>query len=219
MVGYNYRMNKEATKRQKELLEVIYRYFKDTGYPPTFEKMRENLGVSSKQSILDLLRKLEIGGLIRREEATARSITILPLGYRALGQPSLVPFLGVVSAGAPIEAIEITGEWQPVSSEVAELQNDIFLLKISGDSMINAGIDDGDVVLVKSEKEFVHQNIVLAEIGDEKTIKRFMSDDKPPYVYLKPENPKYPVIPFTEDMRLVGKVISVMKGGSWRSVK
>lgn len=207
------------TKRQKELLEVIYNFIKDTGYPPTFKNMRENLGVSSNQSIIDLLEKLKKGSLIQRNESIARSISILPAGYEMLGKPQLVAFLGFTAAGAPLETIEITGEWQEVHGEVARLKQEVFLLKISGDSMINAGIDDGDVVLVQSYREFISGDIVLAQIGDSSTVKRFISDDKPPYVYLKPENPKYNIIPFTDEARLVGKVISVLKSGYWKPVK
>jgi len=101
---------------------------------------------------------------------------------------------------------------------VAQLADKVFLLKISGDSMINAGINDGDIVLVKTEKEFISGNIVLARINDEVTIKRFVSDDKPPYIYLKPENPKYEIIPATDEMKLEGKVISVLKEGYWKPI-
>ncbi len=212
-------MKKEVTKRQKELLSIIYQYIKDSGYPPTFEEMRESLGVSSNQSVIDLLTKLKDQGIIKRNDSSARSIAILPLGYETLNKPPLVAFLGATSAGAPVEAIEIVGEWQTVSADVAKLQEEVFLLKISGDSMINAGIDDGDIVLVKSQKEFVSKDIVLAQIGDEATVKRFMSTDTPPYVYLKPENPKYENILFTDDVRLTGKIISVLKSGQWKSIK
>lgn len=212
-------MKKKITSRQKELLSIIYEYIKNSGYPPSFEEMKESLGVSSNQSVIDLLAKLDKQDLIKRNESAARSITITPLGYEILKKPPLVAFLGETSAGSPIEAIEIPGEWQAVSSEVARLKDEIFLLKISGDSMINAGIDNGDVVLVKSQKEFYSGDVVLAELRDESTIKRFISEDKPPYVYLKPENPKYDVILFEDEMRLVGKVISVLKNGQWKSVK
>src|SRR3989338_3587433 len=198
-----YNMEKPITKRQNELLEIIYNYIKNTGYPPTFEEMRENLEVASNQSIFDLLDKLKIAGFIRRD-AGARSIVIMPLGYRALGEPPLAPFLGSTSAGAPVEAIEIPGEWEILSADVAKLKSEIFLLKVAGDSMINAGIEDGDVVIVQNQKEFSSGNVVLAKIGDEATVKRFVSDDKPPYLYLKPENPKYNIIPFAEETRLIG---------------
>ena len=211
-------MAKSITERQKQLLGVIYDFCASTGYPPTFEEMRENLGVSSNQSIVDLLGKLSRSGYIKRNTG-ARSLAILHLGYEAIGRPALAPVLGTTTAGLPAESVEIRGEWNPVSSDVSKFAEDIFMLKISGDSMINAGIDDGDAVLVQTMKEFVSGDIVFAEIGDEGTVKRFMSDDKPPYVYLKPENPNYKIILFTDEVRLKGKIISVLKGKSWQSVK
>lgn len=211
-------MKKTITKRQKELLSIIYQYIKNEGYPPTFDEMRQRLNVTSNQSVIDLLNKLEDKQVIKRNQSIARSIVILPFGYEALGKPPLAPFLGVTTAGVPINAVEITGEWQTLSSNVSKLKDEVFILKVSGDSMINAGIDDGDLVLVKTEKEFISGNIVLAQIKDEATIKRFISDDKPPYIYLKPENPKYEIIPATDEMILKGKVISVLKEGYWRPV-
>ena len=208
-----------VTTRQKELLGVIYDFIKNSGYPPTFAEMRENLGVSSNQSILELLEKLSQKGFIKRNEGNARNVTILPMGYRELEEPSLTPFLGVTSAGAPIEAIEITGEWRALPGEVSKLESDIFMLRISGDSMINAGIDDGDVVLAQTKKEFISGEVVIAEKDGETTVKRFISEDKPPYVYLKPENPKYQNILFTDDTQLKAKVISVLKNNYWKSIK
>lgn len=212
-------MEKPITARQKELLTIIYEYIKNSGYPPTFEEMRERLKVSSNQSVIDLLEKLKKAHLIRKNEDAARGISILPLGYRLLEKPSLVNFLGVTSAGSPIQSLEISGEWRTISKEVAMLDEEMFMLRISGDSMINAGIDDGDAVLVQSKKEFVSREIVLAEIAGESTVKRFISEDKPPYVYLKPENPKYENIIFTEEVRLKGKVVSVFNKNQWKSIK
>lgn len=212
------KISENITKRQKELLSVIYDYIKDTGYPPTFEDMRERLGVSSNQSVIDLLGKLKDKKLIKREEAGARAINILPLGYEVINKPPLIAFYGTASAGAPIESIGVDGEWQPMPShdeKIEKLKDDVFLLKISGDSMINAGINDGAIVLVKAQKEFVSGDIVYAQIGDEATVKRFISEDKPPFLYLKPENPNYGIIHFTEDVLLKGKIISIVKNGRW----
>lgn len=211
-------MKEAITIRQKRLLEVIYAHHIDNGYAPTFEEMREALGVSSNQSVIDLLEKLQRGGFVKRESG-ARSLAIQRLGYMVLGRPPLAPVLGTTTAGLPAESIEITGEWHSISSDVAKFAEDVFMLKISGDSMINAGIDDGDAVLVQTMKEFVSGDIVFAEVGDEGTVKRFVSEDKPPYVYLKPENPNYRNILFTDDVRLKGKVISVLKSEQWESVK
>ena len=199
-------------------MAIVYEYIKNTGYPPTLEEMREKLNVSSNQSAIDLLNKLKNGGYIKRDEG-ARSMAIMPLGYEILGQPPLVAFLGFTSAGAPIETIEISGEWRPLADNAVKLENEVFLLKIFGDSMINAGIEDGDIILVKNQKEFVTRDIVLAQIGNESTVKRFISEDKPPYIYLKPENPKYENILFTDETELKGKVISVLKNGYWKPIK
>lgn len=220
LVSYSNLMEK-ITKRQKQLLEIIYNYIRDTGYPPTFEEMRENLSVSSNQSIIDLLEKLKHGKLISRNEG-ARSITILPFGYKAINKYPLIALAGTVGAGLPIESIEVEGEWQAVQSVVGDklekLKDGVFLLKIFGDSMINAGIDNGAIVLVKEQKEFVSGDIVYAQIGDSATVKRFISDSKPPFLYLKPENPNYSIIHFTEEMTLRGKVISIIKNGQWKLV-
>ncbi len=211
-------MENKITPRQKQLLKIIYDFIRNSGYSPSFEEMRENLGVASNQSIIDLLNKLKKGNFIKKDER-ARSIVIKPLGYEILGRPALAPVLGITTAGVPAEAIEITGEWKKLSGNVSKFSEDVFILKVLGDSMINAGIDDGDAVLVQTKKEFVSGEIVYASIGDEGTIKRFMSDDKPPYVYLKPENPKYELIPFTHEMELKGKIISVLKNNYWQQVK
>ena len=211
-------MNNLITPRQKELLSIVYSYIKNEGYPPTFDEMRKKLKIVSNQSVIDLLNKLVEGKFLKRNENIARSIAILPLGYEALGKPPLVPFLGVTTAGFPIDPIEMTGELQELPGGVARFADQVFLLKVHGDSMINAGINDGDVVLVKSEKEFSSGDIVLAEVSGESTIKRFVSEDKPPYLYLKPENPEYKIIYFTEEVVLKGKVLSVVKQGQMNKI-
>lgn len=199
------------------MLSVIYDYIKNTGYPPTFEEMKDGLGVSSNQSVLDLLNKLEAKRVIKRGDS-ARSIIILPYGYEILDKPPLAPFLGISHAGSPIQALQIDGEWQQMPGEVSKLEGNVYLIKVSGDSMINAGINDGAIVLVKEQKEFVSGDIVLARVGDDTTVKRFISEDKPPYLYLKPENPNHNIIFFTEDVELKGKVISIISNGQWEAV-
>lgn len=212
-------MKLPVTARQKELLAIIYEYIKNADFPPTIEEMKKKLGVVSNQSVLDLLGKLRKKGMIRRNEGSARNIAILPLGYEMLGRSPLAPVLGVAAAGYPIEAIEVSGEWRELPGGLSKLQSGVFMIKIFGDSMINAGIDDGDVVLVQDKKEFVSGDVVLAQKEGEATVKRFISEDKPPYVYLKPENPNYGIIPFTDSTELQGKVISIFKNGYWKSIK
>jgi len=215
-------MKTEITKRQKELLAIIYGFIRDTGYPPTLEEMKDSLGVASNQSILDLLQKLTSLKLITKQEGMARSIGILPSGYQILNLPALVQTVGMATAGIPMEATQLIGEWQSlpaIEGQNFERMDEVFLVRVSGDSMINAGINNNDAVLVQTRKEFYSGDIVLAEINNQVTIKRFISEDKPPYVYLKPENPAYKNIRFTEEMQMQGKIIGVLKNGQIISVK
>jgi len=93
------------------LLGAIYSFIQSDGFPPTFEQMREKLGGVSNQSVIDLLEKLKQRKLIKKGTG-ARGIVILPLGYKALGEPPLAAFLGATAAGSPVETVEISGEWQ-----------------------------------------------------------------------------------------------------------
>jgi repressor LexA len=204
-------MKTKITPRQKQLLEIIYQHIKETGYPPSFEEMRESLGVSSNQSIFDLLKKLEAGGLINKKEEAARSLKILPLGYKILGKNRLAPIAGASSAGPYIESFaDINFQWVEIPSEIPseklKQSEDVFVVQVSGDSMINVGINDGDTLLVKKSKEFKSGDIVLARSDEGATVKRFIAEGGKRY--LKPENPAYknmPIIP--GEIHFDGKVI------------
>ena len=216
-------MGNKITTRQKQLLGIIYDFTRNTGYPPTFEEMRQNLKVSSNQSIIDLLGKLKTAGLIKRSESQARGIIILPLGYKILEKPSLAPFVGATSAGMPVQTASFDGEWIPIPTahydrKIERLKANVYVLRVYGDSMINAGINDGDHVLVQEKKEFSSGDIVLAYDNDEATIKRFVSVNEPPYLYLKPENPKYEIILFRDSISMAGKVVSVLRDNQWLPV-
>jgi len=203
----------KITKRQKEILQFIYNSYKDNGFPPDFGEFKEKLSISSNQAILDHLGSLEKKGFISREEKAARGIKIRPLGYEILDVEPLLPILGTSYAGTFTEAIEIKGNWAPASGHVQKLEEETFLIKISGDSMINAGILEGDHLLVKSQKEFVSGDIVLAQTPEGTTVKRFISQDSPPYLYLKPENPKHKLILFTPEVEMQGKIIGKFEKG------
>lgn len=194
------------TDRQKQVLKAIYSSLKDSGYPPTLADLRENLGVSSNQAVLDFLKLLEEKGFIKKEEATARGLKILKKGFEVLKVNPIVPYAGVSVAG-PYTTLFEDVSWKSVGD--VELIEDI-LVKVKGDSMIGAGINDGDVVAVREVKEFKNGDIVLARNNDETTIKRLVHEDGK--VYLKPENPKYKNIPIYSDTRLVGKVIKILSG-------
>ncbi len=198
---------KKITKRQKELLLIIYKFIKDTGYPPTFEEMKERLDVVSNQSIINLLEVLENKKFIEREEGSARGIVINTQGYNIIRKKPLVQMAGETAAGPYIEAIE-QKKWIDMPSGYKKLDFDLkdsFIVEVNGNSMIEAGIYDGDNVLIKKQEEYKSGDIVLARRGDEVTLKRFVHDDG--RIYLKPENPGCRIIPITHDTFFLGKYI------------
>ncbi|HEY1835845.1 MAG TPA: hypothetical protein VGG13_03420 [Candidatus Saccharimonadales bacterium] len=110
-------MKGEITDRQRELLEAIYDAIKDEGFPPSFDELRTRFGVSSNQAILDHLAALEKKQLIKRTDRSARSILILPLGYKLLERPPLIPVLGSARAGAFTQTMDLVGQWQQLSAK------------------------------------------------------------------------------------------------------
>ncbi|MBU1016561.1 MAG: transcriptional repressor LexA [Patescibacteria group bacterium] len=201
-------MNKinELTDRQKEVLGAIYSSLKDSGYPPTLADLREKLKVVSNQTVLDLLKLLEEKGYIKKEDGAARGLKILKKGFESLGAKPILPIVGITAAGPYTEAFENL-EWKSWAG--TKMADDVFIVKIRGDSMIGAGYDNGDNVLVQEAKEFKNGDIVLARSNDGTTIKRLVHDNGK--VYLKPENQKYKNIPIYPDTRLLGKIIGKVK--------
>ncbi len=205
-------MHSAITPKQKKVLEIIYHCIATEGFPPSLADLRAALNVSSNQSVLNFLEALERNGYIKREEGQARSIKILPLGLRVLGKKKLIPVAGASSCGPYVESFEeVFVKWETLRNEVMEnerideLQEEVFIIKVYGDSMINAGIDDGDMLLVKKTKEYKSGDIVVARYEDGTTVKRFVAENKK--TYLKPENPNYKNIPIYPEMCFEGKVI------------
>ncbi len=204
-------MAKDLTKRQLEALKIIYHNIKSSGFPPSMADLRDALGVASNQSVINFLKVLENNGCIKREEGLARGLKILPKGYKDLNVDPLAPIVGDSSCGPFVEAIQEVGKWISLpgtiwKNDVTESEEKIYIIQVHGDSMINAGIFDGDMLLIKQSREYKNGDIVVARGDDGTTVKRFVAENKK--VYLKPENPAYKNIPFYEDLFLDGKVIA-----------
>jgi repressor LexA len=204
-------MSNNITKKQLQALEMIYSNIKNFGFPPSMAEMRKMFDVVSNQSVINHLRALEEKGYIKREEGLARGLKILPKGYLALGVDSIAPVVGESSCGPFVEAIEEVGKWMDLpgtvwKNDVRESQEKLYIIEVHGDSMINAGIYDGDKLLIKQSSEYRNGDIVVARADDGTTVKRFVHENKK--VYLKPENPAYKNIPFYDDLFLDGKVIA-----------
>lgn len=209
----------KITDRQKEILNFIYSSLKNDGFPPTFDEIKESFGISSNQAVIDHLDSLEKKGLLIREKGAARGIKITPLGSKILKKRPLFP-VGITSNAGPMaESINIKGEWKTTSASIA-INNDVFIIRISGDSMINAGINDGDLLLAQPQAEFSSGDIVLAEASSETTIKRFIRENKSPYIYLKPENPKYKNILFTPETNVTmqAKIIAKLESNKVKMI-
>lgn len=192
------------TKRQKEALNAVYSSLKNYGYPPTLQELGEKLNVVSNQAVIDLLKALERKKFIKREDGSARGIIIHPLGYEVINKEPLVRMAGVTAAGPMIQMIE-QNEWIPMPSGHATYE-DVFIVKVSGNSMIEAGIYNGDMVLIRKAEEFKSGDIVLARQGEEVTLKTFVYDNG--RTYLRPENPSCKIIPITHDTYFIGKMMT-----------
>ncbi len=205
-------MKNYLTQKQKKVLEIIYNSIYASGFPPTLADLKEDMGVVSNQAVLNFLEILEKKECIKREEGQARSITILPLGYREIEKEPLVRMAGYSAAGPFVQSFADVFTFLPISGKVFEnekineAKDEVFVIQVIGDSMINAGIDDGDSLLIKKSKEYKSGDIVLAETEDGATVKRFIADGGKRY--LQPENPNYEkMVIIPGEVKFNGKVI------------
>ncbi|HEC92637.1 MAG TPA: transcriptional repressor LexA [Candidatus Atribacteria bacterium] len=203
---------RNLTKRQKEILEFIKKTTFKKGVSPTFREIMQFFGFKSIKTVQDHLRLLEKKGYIKKDPNKSRSI-VLDDFSKALKDTIRVPILGQISAGKPILAEENIQGYINLDKFLIKHSKDIFALKVKGDSMINAGILDGDYVIVKKQSIVENGEIVCILIDTEATIKRFYKKDSS--IELKPENEKYQSLiikeGFTEQIVILGKVIGVIR--------
>lgn len=206
-------MKNQLTDRQKEILTFIEQFLSENGYPPTLREIGKFFGISSTFGVKRHLEALEKKGHLEVESNSSRAITLLKsnLAVREQNTFAKVPIVGRVAAGSPILAIEnIEGE-VIVDPTFIKKADETFALRIKGDSMINAGIMEGDVVIVSPGKEVTNGDIVVAMLEGEATVKTF--EKKNDQIRLIPENKNYQpiVIQNAEDFSLVGKVVGVVR--------
>lgn len=199
----------ELTKRQKQLLDFIVKQIREHSLPPSVSEMAAYLKVKSKNAVAKLLAALEDGGYIKIS-GKARGISVLDSLSESLQKGLVrVPLLGTIQAGSPHLAEEHIEDWINLPQTLVRGRRDVFLLKVRGDSMINAGIFEGDLVIVRPTKEARNNEIVVALLHDEATVKRFVQIKN--RAYLKAENPDYPNIYPKEDWMIQGKVVGVIR--------
>ncbi|RLK62508.1 transcriptional repressor LexA [Atopobacter sp. AH10] len=201
---------KKLTDRQREILHFIYDYLQDSMYPPTVREIGEAVGLSSASTVHGHLTRLADYGYIVRDKSKPRAIELLPEAYEALGlQSDQIPLVGTVTAGEPILATQNIVDYFPKPSEWQSKDDQLFMLTIQGTSMIQAGILDGDQVIVKQTSSANNGDIVIAMTeNDEATCKRFFKEDG--YFRLQPENDALdPII--LDHVTILGKVVGLYR--------
>lgn len=200
---------KHLTPRQGQILSFIKDTLRIKGYPPSVREIGEAVGLSSSSTVHNYLSRLEAAGFIRRDPTKPRAIEILddfPWRQKLI---TPVPLVGRVTAGQPILAVENIEETYPMPTELIGTNEDIFMLSICGESMINAGIFDGDKVLVRKQATANNGDIVVALLDDEEaTVKRFFKEHDS--IRLQPENDSMNPI-YSKNVSILGKVIGLYR--------
>ena len=204
-------MRPKLTARQQEMLDYIERETSSTGVPPSIRQIGTALGISSTNGVRLHLQALQKKGYIRRSQRTSRGIVSLNrLSTAASTSRSTtvdIPILGRVAAGTPIMAAENHEGSLTLDASLIKNQES-FALRVNGDSMINAGILDGDIVVVRLQQGADNGDIVVARIGEEATVKRFYREKDA--IRLQPENPSLTPI-YSTDVEICGKVIALVR--------
>ncbi len=199
------------TPRQKQIFNFIKKEVQEKNYPPSVREIGNEVGLSSSSTVHSHLNTLEKKGFIRRDPTKPRAIEILAQGPQPplLRQDDVVkiPVVGQVAAGSPILAEENIEDYFPVPAELVK-SDQVFMLRIRGDSMQDAGIFHNDFVIVRQQSSAINNDIVVALLEDEATVKRFIK--KSDHVVLKAENKMYePII--ARDVLVLGKVIGLFR--------
>ncbi|MGM9966887.1 MULTISPECIES: transcriptional repressor LexA [unclassified Rummeliibacillus] len=200
---------KKVSKRQEDILEFIKEEVRTKGYPPSVREIGEAVGLASSSTVHGHLNRLESKGLIRRDPTKPRAIEILDQDNISKQGVIHVPLVGKVTAGMPITAIENIEEYFPIPDSYGTSDDNIFMLEIMGESMIEAGILDGDYVIVKQQASANNGDIIVAMTEEnEATVKRFYKEEG--YFRLQPENSSMdPII--VENVSVLGKVVGLYR--------
>jgi repressor LexA len=201
-------VSKGLSEKQKKILDFLKQEIRTKGYPPSVREICNAVGLKSTSTVHGYLERLERKGLIRRDPSKPRAIEILDDNtYLSKKELVNVPIVGRVTAGQPILAVENVEDTFPIPTEYLN-NSEVFMLSVRGESMIGAGILDGDYVIVEKRPTAENGDMVVALIEDEATVKTFYKEEN--YIRLQPENPDMdPII--VHDVIILGKVIGVIR--------
>ena len=198
----------KISSKQREILEYIKQEILNKGYPPAVREICEAVHLKSTSSVHSHLETLEKNGYIRRDPTKPRAIEIIDDNFNLTRREVVnVPIIGQVAAGQPLLAVENIENYFPISTEFMP-NAETFMLKVKGDSMINAGIFNGDKILVQKQSDAQNGDIVVALVDDSATVKTFYKEDG--HFRLQPENDTMdPII--VNECSILGKVFGIMR--------
>ena len=211
----DYTKKKELTSRQEEILEYIKKYSKENHMPPTVREIGNHFEISSTNGVRSILAALIKKGYINRSPRLSRGLEIISNGSDsqepAANNTIEIPIVGRVAAGQPILAVQNLEGTVTIDRDFLACRSDVFALRVKGDSMINAGIFDGDLIFARQQKNAEQGEIVVAQIDNEATVKYYHPSSD--HIELRPANPKYrPIIVNNrKDFSIAGRVIGVMR--------
>jgi repressor LexA len=213
------------TNRQREALDFLQEYLKDNGFPPTLREISAHMKITGTLSATRHLEALEKKGYIKRQAKGSRGIALIPqIQGEAVPEPVgfldcfgeclsavFLPVVGMVRAGMPHPAIEDIIDYHPMADAVARKTGATFCLKVKGDSMINAGVFEGDLALIRPQPTAANRDMVVAMVDCEATLKWFHHEGD--RIRLQPANPNYePIYAFPgQDVTIVGKVVGLYR--------
>ena len=199
----------KISKKQQEILDYVKYAILNRGFPPSVREICDAVNLKSTSSVHSHLETLEKNGYIRRDPTKPRTIEIVDDNFNLTRREMInVPLLGTVAAGQPLLAVENIENYFPIPSEHLP-NNQVFMLKVKGESMINAGILDGDMVLVEMTSASENGDMVVALVNEEATVKTFYKETD--HYRLKPENDYMEPIIVKDNLLILGKVIGTMR--------
>ncbi|MFJ4101897.1 repressor LexA [Streptomyces sp. WAC 05977] len=213
-----YEVDETLTVRQQQVLDVIKLWVSRFGYPPSVREIGEAVGLTSTSSVSHQLQALQRKGYLRRDPNRPRAVGVLattddnPMGIdveqpQSAAKAAYVPLVGRIAAGGPVLAEQAIEDVFPLPREIVG-EGELFLLSVTGDSMVDAAITDGDWVVVRQQPTADPGEIVAAMIDGEATVKTFKRKDG--HIWLMPHNEAYDPIP-GDDATILGKVVAVLR--------
>lgn len=197
---------REVNNKQNEIYEFLKTYADNKGYPPSVREICEAVGLKSTSSVHGHLKRLESKGLIKRDPTKPRALEIIDSSIKK--EMVNIPIVGKVTAGMPILASENVEDIFPIPLDYIKHNKELFMLNISGDSMINAGIFDGDLAIIEKCQTARNGEIVVALIENEATIKRFYKEEN--HIRLQPENDKMDAI-IVDNCKILGRLVGLFR--------